>query len=219
MGKISVTGRATIKVPHNLMILSMDVKARGHDLRELNADTEHQSEAFLAALEEIGIPPTAVYAQGTSITKQWAPDNTEVLEQARSFLLELPLNLALMNRISDAFTRTVSQGSFNPRFEVKEDVEIRDSLIRRAIADATQQADLIAGQLGQPLEGAIDVKVGSSDLGAMTINNPLYLRDVGASAKGASSMSDMSDQTSPSETLFTQEVKVVWRLGEPSDKA
>ncbi len=218
MGRITVYGKSTLKVPHDFMTLTFEIKATGKSLTTLNLLTEHQAEAFLAELDALGIPPTAVQAHGTTISKRWVRDNTEELEQTRTFALEQPLNLALMNRISSAFSKTVRDGSFHHHFEVRNRATVQSTLITQAVADARRQATLIASGLGQPLGAALRVELSSSSFDDEL--HPRYDTSFSAPllAKGAPNPTELADQTTPSETQFDLEVKVIWNLGETTDE-
>ncbi|HEM5988604.1 TPA: SIMPL domain-containing protein [Streptococcus suis] len=208
MGKIVVTGKAIEYVEMDLMKKRITINSRENSPKRAIAVLRENTEQLLTELKVLLGDLRAVRLHEEEIDFQDFSDD-EAGECRRSFLIAVPLNLELCDRI----VQLLATSDYYPEYMVgyyhSNPQEIEERLLEKAVLDSKQKAEKIAQYSNQTLKGIREVKSNSWHSSA-----PLEKIDwmECEQERLASPNVSFSELSQPEERL-SKEVEIVWNCG------
>ena len=157
MGKIKTRGFAKREVEYDRMKIRLDFYAAEQTTGEAIRSVSDSCEAFLGKLEELGLAAEKIRSAGDAVSHDMYTER-EQARASRAIEFTAEYDLALIDRVKEA----VAEGSFRADMSVEpvlsKEAEIREELIKEAIADARRSADLIAESTGTRVVGIDEIQ-------------------------------------------------------------
>ena len=213
--KLQITGRGKLSVTPDIMMLSFSAVAQEWEYDKTVDSLNSKVEELRAIVEAQDIARSALKTKDFGIRKetQWNR-KTEKSEFAgysatHRLELELPLDKTRINKLLGQIARKLDNLDFSISFGVKDAKGPQQRLILQAIAEAKENADLIAKATEVELREILDIDYTYRELTIRSQNYeyPVYDRQV------LMETSAPAPDFEPDDIDVVETVTITWRIG------
>jgi uncharacterized protein YggE len=158
MGKITVTGTAQREVCYDAIDLRITFQGRSKKTAEAVDIVMRQCEQLLRLITEMGVKIQDIRLEETSVGRRY--DDTVISKSSgvtvtasRSVTLRLKFDMPFLNRLMDAIRALDLSVNFHCSYILLNREMLQSELLRQAVEDSRQKAELIAAATGQRVIG------------------------------------------------------------------
>lgn len=158
MGKIEVRGTAERTVDYDLMKITVEFQAKDETSDKVSKKVMCECEEFLARLKERGFDLSAIALASDDIQQSYNyRHDTEVrcYQASRELELVCKFNMKLINEIRSIANEMRAEVGFRVSYMLSEENAIMKELLKEALLDAKDQAELLAASINQKVKGLI----------------------------------------------------------------
>lgn len=151
---MTVRGTATVRAEPDEAMLAVTLTALKDDPGSALADVARRSEALVALLDELGIPPADRSTTGVSVREEFDHTPTGRRSLGHRAASAVTARVAQVDTIGSLVTRATSQLDARvdgPRWQIAHDNPVRLQAARDAAADAVRRARAYAEGVGARL--------------------------------------------------------------------
>lgn len=206
MGVLIVKGNSTKEFTCDVMYIKFVFKAWDNTSEQAIGKVRTNCNAFIQALENEGVSIENIHLNDEKITTSKDDKNIIWVNASRKIELRLKFNMNFLNCISDIVRDNGFTVDMDVSFTLSNMNEIHAQLIKDAVIDSKNKAEMIAQTMGQKVKGIIelDAKHISSDLD----DNIFY--DI--FAKFNRNSESVSDRLKAPLTKEYENVEVKWEI-------
>lgn len=160
---IRVTGEASISAPPDRASVQVSVVTEAKTARDAAEANAEKSDAVLAAVRKIAGKKAEIGTVGYTLSPQYAYEEGQApritgYRAANAVRVKTP-DLSGIGEVIDAAMRAGANEIERLEFLLEEDAEVRARALRRAVADARGEADVVAQALGTKVRRVRSVEV------------------------------------------------------------
>lgn len=153
---ISVTGRAKIAVTPDAAYFSVGITTTGTDVESARTENERIMRRTLDALMAQGIDRKKITTSQFSLQPVYNNDGRDNSQRISGYRLQNNVtvtieNLPSIGAVIDAAFQAGANQFYGLRFGLKDDNNLREELLRKAVQDGRRKAQVIADALGVTL--------------------------------------------------------------------
>lgn len=160
MGKITINGYAEKKVNYDIAVLNITFVARDKNASKAMQEVKRQTEDFLKNLKGKNINISEINFEKDDISSSYRSENELCAE--RELSMRIPYNMDFINYISNLIQDNNYDVSYDMNFELSERDNIHKELLKLAMQDARDKADVIAESMGQKVVALKSASTGSN---------------------------------------------------------
>lgn len=209
MGRLVTKGTCVKEYEAEIMEITITFHKEGFDSKMILESVQQQCERFMLDLTEIGIKPEQVQIEDEGITKKYG-ESGNVAE--RYITIRSKIDVRLGTYICSLIKKYSGEIRYRIQYDLDENADRIQELLKHAVEDSRRQADIIAGSLGKRV---IDVE---------SVNDPEYLQKV-YYKRGSddiepeipdffNSDTPLSDRAALPTVELEKEVTVAWIMGD-----
>ena len=210
MGKIMVVGQAEHECPPDICRIYLDIEITRKTASEAsNVCTERCEQLLKKLKEELGIEPSAIEQYSDEIRRESDYDTNEInYESKKALCLYIPTNMRSVNTIRSIIGKGFEDVSFSTEYMVSNEAELSKKLLKEAIVDSRDRAELLAESMGLKVSGVDSANLsGQGDVYDLTReSNKVFA----CCNKDVLRRQALSDQLKPELIKINSEVKIVW---------
>lgn len=158
MGKIEVKGTAKRTVDYDLMKIVIDFHAKEETPDEASEKVMKECEDFLAQLKKGGFDLSAIALKSDDVkhSHYYRNDNrVECYDACRELELVCKFNMKLINKLRSITNSMKLKIGFRVSYLLSKENVIMQELLKEALKDAKDQAEMLASAIGQKVKGII----------------------------------------------------------------
>lgn len=159
MGKITVNGHAEKKVNYDIVVLKFSFVSKGNNSSKAIQDVRKQTETFLSLLKEQNVDISQINFEEDNLNEKY--NDYGILNARRELSMRIPYNMDFINYINDLIEKNNFDVRYDMEFELSNKESVHKELLKAAMIDAKEKAELIAESLGKRV-----VKLKSASTGA-----------------------------------------------------
>lgn len=201
MAVLKIQGKAEREYPYNLMTVNVTFRAKDYSSAKAIDEVMKQSENFLGILQERGMDISSLRLGENDVSECSYKDSAVIAKRGIEIYTEF--NMALLNDINDIITDKKFDALLDSSYDVSNENELRDNLIKEAIEDSKKKAELACSVTGQRIVGIKKIDLGDTE--------DYYLRETRLRFCTASA-ERLSDQLQSPTTTLEESVLVVWEI-------
>lgn len=152
---IRVKGRGTVTVEPDIVILSFDVLALDYDYEKSLAQLNTKVVALRQLVEKTGISPKKLKTTDFDIRSDYrTEDKRQVFngyQTSQDLMIELELDTSLINAILNGLAKSEIHSDVRFRFGIADKKSLEAEMLKKAVADATMKAGILAKSAGKNL--------------------------------------------------------------------
>lgn len=162
LATISVTGNAKIAITPNVAYLNLGVTTTGADVESTRTENESIMRRTTEGLIAQGIDRKMITTSQFSLQPQYNTDSRDTVQRISGYRLQNTVTVAIedlssVGRVIDAAFRAGANQFSGLRFGLKNDSNLREELLRKAVQDGRHKALIIADALGMTLGYPVSV--------------------------------------------------------------
>ena len=157
MGVLIVKGNSTKEFTCDVMYIKFVFKAWDNTSEQAIGKVRTNCNAFIQALENEGVSIENIHLNDEKITTSKDDKNIIWVNASRKIELRLNFNMRLLNRISDIVRDNGFTVDMDESFTLSNMNEIHAQLIKDAVIDSKNKAEMIAQTMGQKVKGIIEL--------------------------------------------------------------
>lgn len=157
MGVFEIHGNAKRTVHYDVAVIGIDFVASEKTSYGASSKVMEYCENFLCKLEKMGIDPSHFTLQEDTVSDNRYSDDDRV-EATRSIRIKIPFKMDTINAIRDILDNEKCDVHFELDFDLSNEDEIKDELLKEALLDSRQKAEMLADSLGMKVIGIESVE-------------------------------------------------------------
>lgn len=163
MGKLKITGKAVHEYRYDWTIIKIEFHGTASTASEALNRALEQCEDFLKKIRETGLDSRCIRSIGDEVIKDRYRE-TEKTEALREIRIAFPFSMETTNLIMDLVSSNSYDVKIRTDYKLKELAAIHDSLIKEAISDSRQKAEMYAESMGQKVTGIESMIITNRDI-------------------------------------------------------
>lgn len=201
MAVLRIKGTAEKEYHYDVMTITVTFRAKDHSSAKALNEVMDQSEGFLAILQERGIDISKLRLGRNELSEF---SHKEALYMAsRGVVIVTKFNMALLNEIDDIVSNKRFDALLDSNYDLSNENEMRDDLIKEAIEDSKKKAELACSVTGQKIIGIKKIDLGETE--DYYYKDKLHFVLKEGSAR-------LSDKLQSPTTTLDESVMVVWEI-------
>lgn len=228
-GQIRMEGKSSREVAYDVMDVTVTFRAREKNSQKVLAELDKQTEDFLKVFKELGfeiksfqIGNNNVEQHRASVVPPWLRrelrdkevdiylDREEDYATGERVLkLALPFNMKVRNIIDQAVLEEKLSVDIDTSYRVAKEPEIREELIREAIAKSKALAEVLATSANQRIIGVKEIVKDD-----YVRSNHRFVMASYAPACALEAKPKLSDEVSADKTVLDESIEIVWLIGQ-----
>jgi uncharacterized protein YggE len=201
MAILRIKGTAEKEYHYDVMTITVTFRAMDHSSAKALDEVMKQSESFLETLQENGVDISQLQLGRNELSEYSYKDELNIA--SRGIKIRTDFNMAFLNDLNEMLSDKRFDILMDTSYEISNENELRDNLIKEAIEDSKKIAELACSVTGQKIVGIKKIDLGDT-VGAYLEESRLKL-----CSPSASRLSDMMQ--SPTTTL-DESVTVIWEI-------
>ncbi len=157
MGKLSIKGRAEREVKCDGAEISIEFYIQGKTTTEALRNIKKQSEKFLRLITAQGISLSDIHIEDVSVNQRFNKEETSICA-TRKMMIRLPFNMKTINYLTEMIREQNFSVGFDCNYHIIDKKQLRDELMKEALADSKEKAEFIAESMGQKIVGIDNVE-------------------------------------------------------------
>lgn len=209
MPQISVTGNAEISVEPDQATINLQLQTQAVESAAAKAESDRRLNAFLAELEQLGIPEDQVKAANLNISAQYDYQNRQQrfigFQASRSLSVDVT-DLEMLHPVLDTAVNQRIDGIQGIDYRSSREDELRNQARTAAIEDSRLKAAELAEAYGAQLGPVYNISYHSGQIArpAFAMANDMAVRVLSAESSGGRFI--------PGDITFTDHISVVFDL-------
>ena len=213
MGKIMVIGKAERKYSADLCNVNLEVETTRKTANEASKASSEQCERLLSKLQELGIEPDRIEIHYDQVDRKSDYHSNEIsYESRKSLWLHIPADMQLVNAIRSIIEAGFEDISFSTLYSVSNEIALNRQLLKEAISDSRNKADLLASSMGLKITGVDSANLSGDEDAYDLAKDEEEEYDRVCYARKAASGYPLSDKLKPNEVELNAAVKIVWLI-------
>lgn len=200
MAKLKMSGRAQKEAPYDVMRLSITFNTQKQTNQEAIHTVLTQTEEFLKKLSKLNINVEDIELHNTNVHDTYRKED-KFYVASRQIGFKTSFNPSLINTITELLEPY--EVGFSSDYELSNENEIKQELIKEAIQDSREKAEFVALQINKTIKDVEEVILTNH------YNDIALLR---ANFAGYENKLDLSNQLKAPTTSLEESVEVVWIL-------
>jgi uncharacterized protein len=212
--KLQITGKGKLKVVPDIIILSFDVEAHEWEYEKTVNALNAKVEQLRTIIETVGLNREILKTKDFRIRKDTSWNKKTEKSEFNGFIashnleLELALNKGIINNLLGLIAKSMENLDFKIAFGVKDASPAQQQLILQAIAQAKDNANLIASATGIQLKEILNIDYSFRELIIRSQHHdyPVY---------EANMLMETSEPTmnfEPDDIEVTETITIIWRI-------
>ena len=157
MGVLLVKGNSTKEFICDVMYIKFVFKAWDNTTEQAIGKVRTNCNAFIQMMENEGVSIENIHLTDEKIIASKDDKNIIWVNASRKIELRLKFNVKLLNRISDIVRDNGFTADMDVSFSLSNMHEVHTQLIRDAVIDSKNKAEMIAQTMGQKVKGIIEL--------------------------------------------------------------
>ena len=157
MGVLIVKGNSTKEFTCDVMYIKFVFKAWDNNSEQAIGRVRTNCNEFIQTMENEGVSIENIHLNDEKITTTKDDKNIVWVNASRKIELRLKFNMRLLNRISDIVRNNGFSVDMDVSFTLSNMNEIHAQLIKDAVIDSKNKAEMIAQTMGQKVKGIIEL--------------------------------------------------------------
>lgn len=212
MGKVMVVGTAERELEADECIIGFEVELSRPTAAEAAREAADRLEELLSKLVAIGLEVKDMELSSDRISRHRDYDTKEMVYEATKHLyVTVPADTAVVNTVRGVIELGIDDVSFSATYSLSNEGEVRQALLKDAIADSRKKAGFLADSMGLSIVGFDTANLADEedfgDLTEETKEEPVRCRKLTIAG-----LRPLSDVVKPSMIPMGVEVKVAWLL-------
>ncbi len=205
MGKLKITGNAERKFSCDAMKVTLTFSASEKTTALAAKTVREHCENFLLILQEQGIAISDISLEDDSVEEDELENGLEIAMARREISLKTSYHMPFINQLNELISTVSYNVYLGTNFYISNMPEVRRQLLKEAVEDSRNQAQMIADMMGQKITGI--EKVTKNDFH----NDMLWMCQENEYG-GCRSKLSISDQLKSPERTESEHVEVVWNI-------
>lgn len=152
MSKLTITGRSTRMIEADYERITIRFQAHAESSAAASRKVISECESFLEELTKWGILLDWIHMSNDDINQEY--DDMDVdAEATREIKIEMPYNMEFNNSVMELVQEKKMNIDFEISYYVSNEEVIHNELLKEALADSKEKAELIASTEGQRIIG------------------------------------------------------------------
>lgn len=152
MSKLTITGRSKRKVEADYERITIRFQAHAESSAAASIKVISECESFLEELTQWGILLDWIHMSNDDINQEYDDMNVDA-EATREIKIEMPYNMEFNNSIMELVQEKKMNVDFEISYYISNEEAIHNELLKEALADSKEKAELIASAEGQRIIG------------------------------------------------------------------
>ncbi len=223
-GKIRMQGAAEREVPYDVMEVEIRFEARERTSEKATEAVNKQCEKFLRNMKKCGVD-IRNFKVGNNATNQysygavpsWLKDDLEkkkidvdlsknepYAQATKNLSIKLPFDMKLRDLVDQIVVKEGLNADVDTNYLVSNENEIRQELIRSAIANSKAMAELLASSAGQKIVGVKEI-----------VKDDICIKAQECCCESGAILGCMPmllDEVSAETTTLSESVEIVWLI-------
>ena len=157
MGTFQINGSAERKINYDVVLIELTFAESDSSSHMASKIVMRECEQFLEKLEAEGIPAESIALDNDSVSENSYRDNNK-MNAKRRLEIRIPFNMSVINRIRQIVDENEYSIEFSLNYEMSNESEIREELIKEALLDSKKKAEELAATLGLKVVGVESLK-------------------------------------------------------------
>lgn len=206
MGTFQITGSAERKINYDMALIELTFAEADSASHIASKIVMRECEQFLEKLEAEGIPAESIALDNDSVSENYYRDSNKV-NAKRKLEIRVPFNMSAINRIRQIVDENEYSIEFSLNYEMSNEAEIREELIKEALLNSKKKAEELADTLGLKVVGVESLETynrsGKIDAAKdrlaapVCLEAPQFLR---------------SNKLQAKEEKLSESIEVVWKI-------
>ncbi len=205
MGKMIISGSAERKIICDMINISLTFRAMESTTASAAVAAKQHCEEFLTKMQENGIDLSKIKFSQEEIDSSYSNREEQIFEAFRTIEFTMQYDMPFLNQLNDWISEVSYPVAMNARFYFSHPEKIQKELLREAVEDARQKAEMLAEMMHQKV---IDLE----EVSACNFHQPYTIGEAEASVSfgNARTKSFVSDQLKAPERTETESVQTTW---------
>lgn len=201
LGTVTAKGTGKVSASPDMAEMTFGGTRQNADPKVALSEASKAAAAISNALQKAGVDQKDIQTRAVSVYPISGPDSAQIT----GYQADLNVNATVrdLKKLGDIITAASSAGASNingPMFDVSDDAPYEQDAIKRAVADAREQASALAKAADKSVGPVVRISTTASD------SEPIYMGSADASVESA------KVPIEPGQLDITVEVTVVYEL-------
>lgn len=208
MGKLAIRGKASMNCTYDLITFEIEFYKDGNTAKAAMDTVLTQCESFLSYLDSQSIPINQVAMEQDDVERHYDEDNEEYYYTAsRKIVIRMNFDMPFINMILDHVRQQNYDIAIESTYELSNEREIHDELIKQAVANSKHRAEAIAATVGKKIIGIKSVSM--NNYSEDSIRYCDMLAPDSLNFEKTKSL-DLSNQLAANSTTESESIDVEW---------
>lgn len=208
MGKLTIRGKASMNCTYDLITLEIEFYKDGNTANAAMDTVLTQCESFLSYLNSHGVPIHQISMSHDEVERHYDEDNAEYYYTAsRKIVIRMSFDMPFINMILDHIRQQDYDIAIESTYELSNEREIHDELIKQAVANSKHRAEAIAATVGKKIIGIKSVSMNTYNVDSVRYCDMLAPDSLNFEKPKSL---DLSNQLAANSTMEDESVDVEW---------
>ena len=208
MGKLTIRGKASMNCTYDLITLEIEFYKDGNTANAAMDTVLTQCESFLSYLNSHGVPIHQISMSHDEVERHYDEDNAEYYYTAsRKIVIRMSFDMPFINMILDHIRQQDYDIAIESTYELSNEREIHDELIKQAVANSKHRAEAIAATVGKKIIGIKSVSMNTYSEDSVRYCDMLAPDSLNFEKPKSL---DLSNQLAANSTMEDESVDVEW---------
>lgn len=157
MGIFKIDGNAKKTVNYDVAVINIEFVATEKTSFTASAKVMEYCEMFLGEIEKAGMNPAIFTLEDDTVSEENYRDDDKI-EATRNIQVKVPFKMEIINAIRDILDYEKYDFHFNLDYELSNEDELKDELLKEALLDSKKKAEQLAETLGMKVKGIESVE-------------------------------------------------------------
>lgn len=208
MGKLTIRGKASMNCTYDLITLEIEFYKDGNTANAAMDTVLTQCESFLSYLNSHSVPIHQISMSHDEVERHYDEDNAEYYYTAsRKIVIRMSFDMSFINMILDHIRQQDYDIAIESTYELSNEREIHDELIKQAVANSKHRAEAIAATVGKKIIGIKSVSMNTYSEDSVRYCDMLAPDSLNFEKPKSL---DLSNQLAANSTTESESVDVEW---------
>ncbi|BDD04664.1 SIMPL domain-containing protein [Aureibacter tunicatorum] len=216
-GTLVVKGIGTVSIAPSIAVLSIDIIAENKDYQACIESLDKKSENIKSTLKKAGFSSKSIKTSGFSINRdmkynsQLGKSEFIGFKASHKVSIRIDNNNDEINKAFNAIAGSLTDAGFYLGFDLNEQEKekAKNEIIKNAVSDAKQKAELIANASGVELDRIIDIRYGELNLQPVY---PSYKSRANAMVMSEGAAPSLDFDINASDIKHRDEITIIWSI-------
>lgn len=211
---LHISGSGDISVKPDVANITFNLSAMDIEFGKAVNELNEKVNSLSKALKKVGIPQQEIYSSNYRINKEFKHNYKSGSKTFLGYKVSHTIKVQTLadtksvNKVFTAIISSVKDAELNLSFAIKDSRKYKDIIIKKAINDAKNKAELIAETAGVELSEIIEIRYS---------NTPMYFRSSDNILRTSSKMMSKGDDVmienfNPSKIKQSTTVAIIWKI-------